>query len=464
VDEALHRSADELEVVHPEDRPRLAAAMDELVEGRMARNQSLQRNLCKNGNVIWCEWYNSVLRDERGGFVSLLSLALDVTDRQQLETDLRRQAEQLAEADRRKDEFLSMLGHELRNPLTPIRNAVQLMALQGENGISVEWARQVIDRQTRHLERLVDDLLDVARITRGAIRLQKQSIDLRAVVHEALDATDTLMHERAHRLELELPEQAVTVTGDATRLVQVLANLLNNAARYTPQGGLIRISLTQQEQMARVTVEDNGRGIAPEVLPYIFDTFSQGQRSLARSEGGLGLGLTLVKQLVQLHGGVVEAHSPGTDQGSRFVVTFPTCETAGADADGTQGTALVTQIPVGGKKRILIVDDNPDIVETSTLLLQMLGHAVWSVSTGLAALSTVPDIRPDVVFLDIGLPDLDGIEVARRLAELPQRAAMKIVGVSGYSEGIARTQGNGGLFDAHLLKPAALDSLKQVLE
>jgi len=463
--EALRQSSSELELVHGDDRERVAAVVAELVDGRVARNHSLQCNLCKNGNIIWCEWYNSVLRDERGGFVSLLSLALDVTDQQQLETDLRQQAEQLAEADRRKDEFLSMLGHELRNPLTPIRNAVQLMALQGENGISVEWARQVIDRQTRHLERLVDDLLDVARITRGTIRLQKQPIDLRAVLREALDATDVLMRERTHQIELNLPEQPVTVVGDSTRLVQVLANLLNNAARYTLQGGLIQVSLVRQKQTARITVEDNGRGIDPEVLPYIFDTFSQGQRSLARSEGGLGLGLTLVKQLVQMHGGVVEAQSSGADQGSRFVVIIPTCETpkAEADADEPPDTASAVQLP-GNKKRILIVDDNPDIVETSTLLLQMLGHTVWSVSSGTAALRAVPDIRPDVVLLDIGLPDIDGIEVARHLAELPWRATMKIVGVSGYSEGIARAQGNGGLFDAHLLKPAALDSLKNILE
>jgi len=461
-EEALGQSVEALGLVHEEDRARVAEVMDALVGKGVERNKSLNRNRCKGGDVIWCEWYNSVLRDEGGALVSVLFLAMDVTDRQALEASLRLQAERLAEADRRKNAFLSMLGHELRNPLAPVRTALSLMTMKADDPQTMGWAREVIDRQTQHLERLVDDLLDVARITRGAIRLQMEPLDVAAVVQEAIESTEAIVRERAHRVEVDLAHAPVTVNGDATRLVQVFANLINNAAKYTDRGGLIRVSLAPRDGAACVRVEDNGRGIAPEELPYIFDVFSQGQRHLVRADGGLGLGLTLVKQLTDMHGGTVQAQSTGAGHGSSFVVTLPICDAARAEADPGQEADSAPASAAADKKRVLLVDDNQDVLDSLKMVLKSLGHEVWDVSAGAQVVDAVQQVHPDVIILDIGLQDIDGIEVARRLAELPQRRAMKVVAFSGYGEGVAGAE--PGLFDAHVLKGTSINQLKQALE
>ncbi len=461
-DEALGSSVEGLGLIYEGDREHVRGLMRALVAGTVERNRNLNRNCRKDGEVIWCSWYNSVLRDERGDLVSVLSLAMDVTDRQNLEEGLRRQAEQLADADRRKDEFLSMLGHELRNPLAPLRNAVAFLALKGDDPEGVEWARQVIDRQTQHLERLVDDLLDVARITRGAIDLKLDRLDLCAIVREAVTATEPIVRERTHHLTVDLPERPLIVSGDPTRLVQVLTNLINNAAKYTPPDGQLRLAVAQRDEVVSVTVEDNGQGITPEQMPYIFDVFTQGKSSLTRTDGGLGLGLALVKRLVEMHGGTVRAESAGVGQGSRFTVTLPIANpAAGAEAVPTASTTPLWPA-ADNPKRILVVDDNEDVLESSKLILEVLGHEVWGVSSGRQVVDKVKEVRPHVVVLDIGLQDIDGIEVARRLAELPERPAMKVIAFSGYGDRVAGAE--SGLFDGHLLKGVGLDKLTQFLD
>lgn len=459
--EVLGRSLDELGLIHEDDREAVGGIIEALLHERAARNTLRNRNRRKDGSVVYCQWYNSVLRDDAGKLVSVLSLAMNVTEREALEASLRSQAERLAEADRRKDEFLSMLGHELRNPLTPIRNAVRLLGCRPGDARTAAWAYRVIDRQTAHLERLVDDLLDVARIERGVIHLERYPLDLRAVVQETAEAIASLIDERGHRLELELSEAPVLVEGDATRLAQVLSNLLNNAMKYTPDGGRIRVVLAGQDGMAVLQVSDNGRGIEPDILPEIFDLFSQGSRTLGRSEGGLGLGLTLVKRLVEMHGGRVEAHSGGPDRGSRFVVHIPLSQAAAPTAHPSRDA--LPPAPTARKRRVLVVDDNPDIVDSLAMLLGLYGFEVSSACTGAAALDAAARLAPDLVLLDIGLPDMDGIEVARRLAALPGRRAMKVIAVSGYGEQVTGSRGDPALFDAHLLKPPALESLLRVL-
>ncbi len=461
--EVLGRSLDALGLIHEEDREAVGGIIEALLHERAARNTLRNRNRRKDGSVVYCQWHNSVLRDDAGKLVSVLSLAMDVTDREVLETSLRSQAERLAQADRRKDEFLSMLGHELRNPLTPIRNAVRLLGSRPGDARTADWAYRVIDRQTAHLERLVDDLLDVARIERGSIHLERRPLDLRAVVRETAEAIASMIDERGHRLELELPEAPVLLEGDATRLAQVLANLLNNAMKYTPNGGHIRVSLSEQDGMAVLQVSDNGRGIEPDNLPEIFDLFSQGNRTLSRSEGGLGLGLTLVKRLVEMHGGRVEALSEGPDRGSRFVVHIPLGQAAVPAEEGPRKAPPPAAEPSDRKRSVLVVDDNPDILDSLAMLIGLYGYEVASAGTGAAALDMVARHAPDVVLLDIGLPDIDGIEVARRLAALPDRRAMKVIAVSGYGERVTESHGDPGLFDAHLLKPPALDNLLSVL-
>ena len=462
--EVLGRSLDELGLIHEGDLDSVRGIMDALVHRRVERNTLRNRNRCKDGSIVYCEWYNSVLRDEADGLVSVLSLAMNVTDRQALEASLRSQAQRLAEADRRKNEFLSMLGHELRNPLTPIRNAVGLLGARPGDTRIADWAYRVIDRQTGHLERLVDDLLDVARIERRSIHLDLRPLDLKTVVQETAEAIASQIDERGHRLELDLPEASIPVKGDATRLAQVLANLLGNATKYTPNGGRIRVSLSEADGMAVLQVSDNGRGIEPDILPEIFDAFSQGSRTLGRSEGGLGLGLTLVKRLVEMHDGRVEAHSEGQNRGSLFVVHVPLSQTATPAADRSREVPPPGPTPSDSKRRVLVVDDNQDIVDSLVMLLGLYGYEVASAGSGAAALGAVAESAPDVVLLDIGLPDIDGIEVARRLAAMPGRRAMKVVAVSGYGERVTESRGAPGLFDAHLLKPPALDSLLRVLD
>ena len=453
--EVLGKTVDTLGSVHEDDREAVQAIMAALLHGDTERNHTLNRNLRKDGAVIWCEWYNSVLRDAEGRLVSVLSLAMDVTQRQQLEADLRVQADRLAEADRRKDEFLSMLGHELRNPLAPIRNALSVLARVGDDKARIDWAHRLIARQTRHLERLVDDLLDTARITRGAIELKTEAVDLRVVLREAVEATQGIVAGRGHRLDLDLPLEPVAVVGDVTRLVQVAANLINNAAKYTDDGGSIRVSLTRDGGMARLTVADNGRGLLPEDLPHIFEVFRQGRQALDRADGGLGLGLPLVKQLVELHGGTVTAESAGAGQGSRFFVHLPLTTGRVAQTEKPTLSAAPTV-----RKRIILADDNDDVLDSLKFFLQVLGHEVWVSASGEPVPGLVEELRPDAVILDIGLPDIDGIEVARRLAALPHRRAMQVIALSGYLE----RNLDADLFDAHVLKGGNPEELALLLE
>lgn len=458
--EALNRSLHALGLFPEEEREPFADMIDALVEGQVEHNHCLHLNQRRNGTTIWCEWYNSVLRDSDGRLVSVLSLALDVSEQQALQTSLREQTEQLAEIDRRKNTFLAMLGHELRNPLAPMRHALDRLALGNRDQATLDWAYGVIDRQSRHLERLVHDLLDVARITRGSIELQPARQDLGALVREALEVVEREVRTRGHELVLDLPADPVPVRGDATRLVQVLSNVLHNAVKYTDPGGRIGVTLTRHEDTARIMVEDNGQGISAETIPSLFEPFVQGPRSLARAEGGLGLGLTLVKNLVGLHGGRVAVHSAGVGLGSRVTLTFPLAAEPPAEM-----TAAVDNVPgrtAAVCRRVLVVDDSPEVVEATSELLVALGHAVSGALSGGEALEAVPQVRPDLILLDIGLPDLDGIEVARRLAELPERQAFRLVAVSGY--GAIALGKEADLFDAHLLKPVGLADLRRILE
>jgi CheY-like chemotaxis protein/two-component sensor histidine kinase len=340
---------------------------------------------------------------------------------------------------------------------------VRLTAECPEDAITAAWAQRVMDRQAGHLERLVDDLLDVARIERGSIHLERRPLDMRSVVRDVTEANAPIMAERRHRLALDLPNEPVPVEGDNTRLAQVVCNLLGNAAKYTPDGGRIRVSLTGTDGLARLEVADNGRGIEPAVLPHLFEVFSEGSHNLGRAEGGLGLGLNLVKRLTEMHGGRVEAQSGGPGQGSRFVVTLPLSSSV-AVSDPAASPPEPPRTESQRKKRVLVVDDNADIVDSMAMLLGLYGFAVSTAKTGAAALAAVEQTVPDVVLLDIGLPDIDGIEVARRLADLPGRRTMRVVAVSGYGERVAESRGEPGLFDAHLLKPPALDNLMKVLD
>jgi PAS domain S-box-containing protein len=387
-----------------------------------------------------------------------VAFLVDITERKKLEAELRERAEQLAEADRKKDEFLATLAHELRNPLAPIRTALEILRLGG--GADSEETRAVLERQVQQLVRLVDDLLDVSRITRGKVELRKARVELAAVVNTAVETSQPLLAEAGHELTVALPVEPVHLDADQTRLAQVLANLLNNSARYTPRGGQVWLTAEATDAEVVVRVRDTGVGIPGAMLPRVFDMFTQVNRTLERTQGGLGIGLTLVRRLVELHGGRVEAHSAGPGQGSEFVVRLPRASAPVATVNGSDGGPRPAP---GPRRRILAVDDNRDAVESLARLLRLAGHEVQLAIDGPSALEAAAAYRPEVVLLDIGLPGMSGHDVARQLRATPEGRGLLLVAVSGWGQEDDRRRSREAGFDHHLVKPVDPDALRQLL-
>jgi signal transduction histidine kinase/DNA-binding response OmpR family regulator len=389
-----------------------------------------------------------------------LATAEDLASRAAIALDNARLHREVQQADRQKNEFLSMLAHELRNPLAPIRNAVEVMRLRADAPAEFAWARDIIDRQVRQLARLVDDLLDVSRITRGRIELRPEPLDLGAVARQAIEASRPFVESKQHRLHVHLPPDQLPVHGDPTRLAQVLTNLLINAAKYTEEGGEIWLSARRDGGEAVVSVRDTGVGIPPDMLAAVFDLFIQVEHAIDRSQGGLGVGLTLVRRLVELHGGSVRAFSEGPGKGSEFVVRLPVLPAdAGPVAAGANGTV---SHPVG-TLRVLVVDDNVDTAATLAALLENDGHQVRRAHDGPGALTAADAFCPDAVFLDLGLPGMDGYEVARRLRLRTADSKPLLVAVSGYGRDEDRRRSRMAGFDHHLVKPAELSVLRSAL-
>ena len=371
-------------------------------------------------------------------------------------------------ADRQKNEFLSMLAHELRNPLAPIRNAAEVLRLSGIDHPRVRWARDIIDRQIAHLARLVDDLLDISRITRGKIRLQVQPTDVAAVVAQAVEASRPLIDARRHHLEVTVPERPVVVTGDPARLTQVLTNLLNNAAKYTDEGGRIWLTVSAEcgpdergpglpPECVEVRVRDTGVGIPPDMLTAVFDLFTQVDASMERSQGGLGIGLTLVKRLVEMHGGRVEVRSEGRGRGSEFIIRLPV-----RPAEAPPAPAADRESGAPPRLRVVVADDNKDSAESLAGLLRLDGHEVHTAYTGEAAVEAVRRHRPEVAVLDLGMPGVSGYEVARRLRALPECPAV-LLALSGYGREEDRRLAHAAGFDHHFVKPIDLASMRRLL-
>ena len=369
-----------------------------------------------------------------------------------------RNEQALRAADRRKDEFLATLGHELRNPLAPLLNSLEILKLSGaaaDDGAAQAYA--VMDRQVHHLNRLVDDLLEVSRITRGIIEVKKEPQDLVAIVRAAIDTSRPVLDGFRHELIVNAPAAgSICVAGDAVRLTQVFANVLNNAAKYTNHGGHIAITVSTDDQHATVSVKDDGIGIAPNLLGTVFDMFMQVDRSTRRAQGGLGIGLTLVKSLVGMHRGSVEAKSDGPGLGSEFVVRLPLL----ADTAKPEVARTIAPLP---RRRILIVDDSRDGGESMTVLLRVLGAEVELVHSGRAALEAVGAFKPDVVLLDIGMPGMDGYEVARRIRANHDHRGVMLIALTGWGQDEDRQRSAAAGFNHHLVKPADIDQLRQLL-
>ena len=348
----------------------------------------------------------------------------EIAERQRAEAALLNSeaaARKLAEADTRKNEFLAMLGHELRNPLSPIRNAVKVMKQRGSEDPDLCWARDVVDHQVRQMAQLVDDLLEISRVTSGKVRLQKEAVDVATIVAYAIETSRPVLESHHHRLSIALPADAVYVDADSLRMAQVLSNLLNNAAKYTKPGGQIRLAAVSEGSEVVFRVRDNGIGIPPEMLSGIFDLFAQVDHSLDHSQGGLGLGLTLVRSLVEMHGGSVQALSEGLSRGSEFVVRLPIVDVSRVQTDTSLAVAgkqvEFQEPPRASSSRVLVVDDNVPSAQSLAKVLKLEGHEVQVAHDGATALESVRRFRPDVVLMDIGLPGMDGYEVARCLRQ-----------------------------------------------
>jgi signal transduction histidine kinase/CheY-like chemotaxis protein len=371
--------------------------------------------------------------------------------------DLREQAEALRESDRHKNEFLAMLAHELRNPLAPILTSVEVLRLLGPAEGGTAQARDILERQVRQMVRLVDDLLDVTRVAQGKLELRRSTFELARAVQQAVLTTRPLFESQGHRLSVELPEQPLYLEADEARVVQIMVNLLTNAGKYTERGGRVTLTADREGDEVVIRVRDNGVGIEPEMLGRVFDLFTQVGRSRHRSQGGLGIGLTLVRQLVELHSGRVTVHSDGPSEGSEFTVRLP------AAAGRPEPSAPPSPgLPAAERRRILIIEENPDARETLATLLQMLGHHTATARTGPEGLAQARAARPQVVLVDLGLPGLDGLEVARQLrADLG--ASVRLVAVTGHALEEDRRKTREAGFDAHLAKPVELEELNRVL-
>lgn len=409
----------------------------------------------RDGTRFFASVIIAAVYDADGALTGFAKVTRDITDRQRLEA--------LVKSTREMTEFLAMLSHELRNPLAPIRNAVAVLELQNNDDPTVKWGREVIARQTAQLSHLVDDLLDVSRMASGKIVLDKQPMDLRAIVAHAFEAALPQTAERNHVLSVNLPESAVWVNGDALRLTQVVTNLLTNAIKYTPEGGRIGLSLFEVDNDARLHVIDTGIGLREDQLENVFDLFSQGERSLARSEGGLGVGLTLVRRILDMHEGSVVARSEGVGQGSSFEVCLPLLRRSAEEIARDVPTETPLHVGSSSNFRILVVDDNVDSARSMMALLSLKGHQVHCVFDGESAVAEVAVFMPHLVLLDIGLPGMSGFEVAQRIKSMPEHENIVLCAVTGYGQNEDRRRSRDAGFQHHLVKPVDLRELDAVI-
>lgn len=436
-----------MRLVHPDDRERFERAARDAREARASNTRSIEVRIVRpDGAVRWVRDTGRVLVDARTGRATrLVGTLQDITERRQAQDALR-------ESDRAKDEFLAILGHELRNPLAPLRTALDLLQ-QGEHDPEpLGRLVTMMDRQLSHLTRLVDDLLNVSRISRGEIEVRRMPLALDAVLDAALEQTREAVHTRRHALVVRGPEEQLSVDGDFERLTQVLANLLRNAARYTDPGGHILVEAGRDGEQAVVRVRDDGYGIPPEQLESVFAMFSQVPEHRAKTDGGLGIGLALSRQLVELHGGTVEATSEGPGHGSEFVVRLPLrtrAETAPAREHAAAPASVATVVP----RRVLVVDDNVDAARALQRLLDLKGHTAEVAHDGRTALAVLERFEAELVLLDLGLPGLDGLDVARLIRSRPGGGTIRIVAVTGWGQDEDRARTREAGFDEHLTKP-----------
>lgn len=450
-------------LIHPDDQSRVRDAVEAATRIENPTPYAVDyRVVHPDGSFRWVfakGRANYELHGSKRRLVSFDGTVADITERKQMENDLRQLAANLSEADHRKDEFLATLAHELRNPLAPIRNGLELMRLSGDHGTDLEQSRMMMERQLKQLVRLVDDLMDVSRISQGKLELRTELMNLTTVINSAIETSRSVIDEMEHELTLSVPEQAIFVSADLVRLSQVFMNLLNNSAKYSERNGHIWLTVERRADDVLVAVRDNGIGIAADQLPRIFEMFSQVDRSITKSQGGLGIGLSLVKRLVEMHGGGIDARSEGIGKGAEFVVRLPVqSETASPKIP-----AAPKVISAKSALRILIVDDNRDGADSLSMMLKVLGNETHTAYNGVEAVQAVARFHPQVILLDIGLPKLNGYEVCRRLRDQPGGKDLLIIAQTGWGAEEDRQRTHDAGFDHHMVKPVDPQALMKIL-
>jgi len=449
------------EFFFPEDQRRIVEEFLPEVAERGHGEVEVRFRHFRGGAPRWMIYKVLKLADASGNPIGFATVSSDITERKRLEVDLRKLASDLSEADRRKDEFLATLAHELRNPLAPLANMIEVVRRSGGDRVALGNAVDMMGRQTAQLVRLVDDLLDLSRITHNRLELRTQRVDLASVIRQAVQSSQPFVDAAGHSLRVTLPDEPIPVAADPVRLTQVFGNLINNSCKYTPPGGTIDVTMARAGDEATVSVRDTGIGIPPDKLESIFEMFTQVDPSLERSQGGLGIGLTLVKRLVHMHGGSVVAKSGGAARGSEFVVRLPVAATV---QEGATAVAPPRPSAAARKHHVLIVDDNRDAASSLALLLELDGHRTIVAHDGPAALEAAEAHRPDVVLLDIGLPGMSGYEVGRRIRHQPWGRTLTIIALTGWGQAEDRRRSHEAGFDAHLVKPVDPPTLISLLD
>jgi len=445
---------DWIALLHPHDAPSMMADWVKSLETGAECNTYCRLRRASDGAYRWFQVKAAPVRSISGRIIRWVGTCTDVHEQRKAE-------EALVEADKRKDEFLAMLGHELRNPLAAIRHAVRINEDTIEDPAARQWATGVIDRQTAQLSRMVDDLLDVERINRGRIDLRLEPLELHAVLARAVEAVHPMMDQKGHSFTAQIAEGAMRVQGDAARLEQVFVNLLGNAVKYTPENGQIRLAARCEGSEAVVSVTDNGVGISPDFLPHVFDLFTQGQTSIDRAQGGLGIGLTVVRTLIEMHGGRVDVQSSGRLAGTTFTVRVPLLSEPQSHADAVHVEATTPHLPPA--LRVLIVDDHVDTARALALLLTRRGCEVRVAHDGPAGMIVAREVVPEVLLLDLGLPGLDGYEIARTLRADPRFSGALFIAISGYAQEADRARSLAAGFDHHCAKPVDFASLLSMM-